>query len=138
MSADWTTGPAKWAAVVVLGAASIFGMAWSVFGREPREEPARVRAAPAVTPAQPPPRVPGLPRPEAPAGIAPVENGLIDLNTATEAQLELLPSIGPALARRIVEYRRTQGPFKSVEELDGVSGIGPAILAKVRPLVTVR
>jgi competence protein ComEA len=136
MSADWTDRPAKWAAVVVLGAASIFGMAWSIVGRVPREDAPRSTPTASVSTPQPRALVPGLPPPQEHG--APAVAGLIDLNTATEAELELLPAIGPALARRIVEFRGAHGGFKSVEELDGVSGIGPAILAKVRPLVTVR
>jgi competence protein ComEA len=56
----------------------------------------------------------------------------ISLNTAPRAQLELLPRIGPALARRIIAGR----PYASVEDLDRVKGIGPATIAKLRPLVT--
>jgi competence ComEA-like helix-hairpin-helix protein len=134
MSADWTGGPAKWAAVVVLGGASIFGIVWSVVGRVPRED--APRRTPPLSAPEPRALVPGLPR--ALEHEVPAITGLIDLNTATEVELELLPSIGPALARRIVEYRGSHGLFKSVEELDAVPGIGPAILAKVSPLVTVR
>lgn len=60
----------------------------------------------------------------------------LNINTADEAQLETLPGIGPALAQRIVAYRETHGPFAKVDDLLAVSGIGPTLLGKLRPLVT--
>ncbi|MCS7240473.1 MAG: 5'-nucleotidase C-terminal domain-containing protein [Candidatus Bipolaricaulota bacterium] len=66
-----------------------------------------------------------------------VERKLLNLNTATQAELEKLPGIGAVLAKRIIEWRETKGPFKRVEDLLQVSGIGPARLAAVRDLVTV-
>lgn len=59
----------------------------------------------------------------------------IHLNSATVEQLDELPGVGPATADRIIEYRTTNGPFKTVDELDSVSGIGPAKLAELRDLV---
>ena len=66
------------------------------------------------------------------------ESDLLDLNTATEAQLHTLPGIGEVLARRIVDYREMNGPFASVEELTAVEGIGNALLYRLRELVTVK
>lgn len=66
-----------------------------------------------------------------------VEKKLINVNTATQAELEALPGIGPVIAQEIIKYRETVGPFKSVEELLKVRGIGPARLAAIRNLVTV-
>lgn len=61
----------------------------------------------------------------------------IDLNTATVDQLDQLPGVGPATAAAIVDDRRDHGPFKSVEDLARVRGIGPAKLAALRSRVRV-
>lgn len=60
----------------------------------------------------------------------------IDPNTASVDELQRLPRIGPALAARIVAHREANGPFGSLADLDAVSGIGPALLAGITPLVT--
>ncbi|GAB3171444.1 hypothetical protein GCM10027059_39760 [Myceligenerans halotolerans] len=62
---------------------------------------------------------------------------VVDLNTADAATLETLPGIGPALAQRIIDWRTANGPFASVDELDDVSGIGPAVLEQIRPAARV-
>jgi len=61
----------------------------------------------------------------------------LNLNSASKEDLEALPGIGPALAARILEYRKNHGPFKKVEDLEQVSGIGPKKMEKLRPLVIV-
>jgi competence protein ComEA len=61
----------------------------------------------------------------------------VNVNTADAAALETLPGIGEVLAGAIIQYRTEHGPFRSVDELEDVSGIGPATLEKLRPLVTV-
>lgn len=63
--------------------------------------------------------------------------GLIDLNTASVAELDELPGVGPAIAQRIVDHREQNGPFESVDQLEEVSGIGPATLEKMRDRATV-
>ncbi|MDQ7828691.1 MAG: ComEA family DNA-binding protein [Armatimonadota bacterium] len=57
----------------------------------------------------------------------------VSLNQATAAQLEALPGIGPVLAARIIEHRRTRGPFQTLEDLLEVPGVGPRLLARLRP-----
>jgi competence protein ComEA len=64
-------------------------------------------------------------------------SALINLNTATTEQLETLDGIGPATAQKILAYRQEHGGFRSVAELDRVSGIGPAKMAALRDHVTV-
>lgn len=175
---DWTQGPAKWAAAVVLGAACMLTSAWVITGRVRVERAAQAAGGPvageqasltapaaagpeATLPTSPPPlslvgealgptvdEVAPVERPSAPevapqtvpSKPEPVAGGVtrrINVNTATGAELELLPGVGPKLAARIVEHRRTHGAFKRVEDLDAVSGIGPRILERLRPLVTV-
>ena len=86
-----------------------------------------------------------LRREEAVAAVASSTDGstlpsaaMVNLNTATSAQLRSLPGVGAALADRIIEYRRSHGPFERVEQLDNVRGIGPATMARIRAMVYVQ
>lgn len=63
--------------------------------------------------------------------------GKVNLNTASAADLEDLPGVGPVLAERIVGYREAHGPFRSVAALDAVSGVGPALMSQLRDLVSI-
>lgn len=63
--------------------------------------------------------------------------GPVNLNTATQAQLETLPSIGPARARAIIAFREENGHFEAVDEITAVSGIGQGILDNLQGLITV-
>lgn len=65
------------------------------------------------------------------------ETLLVDINRADEQQLQLLPGIGPARARRIIAYRQSNGPFESKEELLAVEGIGDQIFMDLRDHVTI-
>ena len=62
---------------------------------------------------------------------------LININTATRPTLETLNGVGPVLAAAIIQYRTEHGPFASIDQLDEVSGIGPATLEDLRSQVTV-
>lgn len=61
----------------------------------------------------------------------------VDLNQATASDLEALPGIGPKLAQRVIEYRIARGPFKKVEDLRQVKGIGRKKFDQIRPHVLV-
>ena len=61
----------------------------------------------------------------------------VNLNSASQAQLETLPGIGAAAAKRILEYREKNGGFKKVEELMNVKGIGEKSFLKLKPLITI-
>lgn len=89
------------------------------------------------------PASPAVPAAGAPGGSAAggangaAQAAAIDLNSATEADLDTLPGVGPVIAGRIVQWRQEHGRFTSVEELLEVSGIGDKVLENLRPLVRV-
>jgi len=60
----------------------------------------------------------------------------VNINTATQAQLETLNGIGPVKAKAIIDYRTKNGPFKKIEDLDSVPGIGQGVLGKIKGDVT--
>lgn len=65
------------------------------------------------------------------------QGGLLSINRATSAEFETLPGVGPVLAGRIAAFREQHGPFREIEDLLGVPGIGEAKLAAIRDLITV-
>lgn len=77
------------------------------------------------------------PGPAPSASGASASAGPVDLNAADATALDTLPGVGPVLAARIVAYRESNGPFRSVDQLDEVSGIGDKLMEQLRPLVRV-
>lgn len=81
--------------------------------------------------------------PEAPAKAAsskvvPVRTSAININTADADALTELNGVGPAKAKAIIEYRKQNGPFKSVDQLAEVKGIGDALIAKNRNRIAIK
>jgi competence protein ComEA len=106
-------------------------------GLRPDADPASVNMAAVVSDGQQ--IAVGVPGAAADPGASagPAASGPVNLNTATAAQLDALPGIGPVLAQRIVDYRTQQGRFTSVDQLDDVPGIGPALYGRLSGSVTV-
>lgn len=77
-------------------------------------------------------------QPANPTQPAQPDDGLIDLNTASAAELDDIKGVGPATAEKIIALREQRGGFTSVDELLDVPGIGPKTLEKMRPQITVR
>lgn len=84
----------------------------------------------------------GEAQPGAPPGAAPgtaggATGGKVNLNTATAAELDILPRIGPAMAQRILDYRDANGRFSSVDDLRNVTGIGDKTFESLKELITI-
>lgn len=138
--ADWTRTPAAIFASAVLGVSALGGLVWSwsrtidrdaIFGAEPVPEPILVLPDSFVE------RIDGARRaqsnPSAPQPMSAIK--MIDLNTASAGELDLLPRIGPALAERIIADREENGAYETIEELERVRGIGPKTIEKLRARV---
>jgi len=67
----------------------------------------------------------------------PAATTVVNLNTATQAELEKLPGVGAVTAKQIIEYRQKNNGFKKIEELMNIKGIGEKSFLKLKPLVTV-
>lgn len=63
---------------------------------------------------------------------------LLNINTASLAQLDTLPGIGPTTAQKIIDYRTQHGPFQKIEDIMNVSGIGPSTFDNIKTLITVQ
>lgn len=74
---------------------------------------------------------------ESPDGLAANPGSRVNINTANSSQLETLPGIGKVKAGSIISYREQNGPFKSVEELTNVNGIGEKTMEMLRDLITI-
>jgi competence protein ComEA len=79
-----------------------------------------------------PPSGPALPSPSSQGG------GKVNINTATAEELSTLPGIGPTKAQSIIDYRTTNGPFQSIEDINKVRGIGEATFEKLKDKITVQ
>ncbi len=89
-------------------------------------------AVPSAAPAQATPS-----KGAARSAARPASTAIVNLNTASATDLESLPGVGAKTAARIVEYRQKNGPFKKVEELMNVRGIGEKNFLKLKPQISV-
>src|SRR6187200_470661 len=71
------------------------------------------------------------------ASAAAAPTAPVNINTATQEQLETLPGLGAKVAQRIIDYRQKNGNFKKVEDLMNVKGIGEKSFLKLKPMLTV-
>ena len=91
-----------------------------------------------LVPTRPPPTFTPDPEATVPVRMAPsVILFPININTATQAELESLPEIGPVTAQKIIAYREAHGPFATIEEIMDVPGIGPKTFEQIKDLITV-
>lgn len=107
--------PSERRILVFLSALLVFGYAVDLLGLHEPDPP------------EPAPEAETLP----PLSESPFRDGRLDLNRADARALESLPGIGPALATRILKYRSENGPFRDLEDLLQVSGIGPKTLGRI-------
>ena len=96
-------------------------------GRNYNRQPVQIQPLPAVTSAAVPPLA---------VSTEPTEPAMININTASAEDLQLLPGIGPLLAERIIAYREENGPFEIPGELMNVSGIGEKKLEEIWDYIT--
>ena len=122
----WTVPQSRYADAVRSGKAQ--ASEYSSVTSPSREQSAAVTETSIADPSNTPPSA------RVPSGAG---HATLDLNRASEQELEALPGIGPVLAERIVEYRHARGTFHDVEQLRKVKGIGKKKFERLRPLVHV-
>ena len=71
------------------------------------------------------------------AAVKPASTATVNINSATAADFETLPGIGAKTAARILEYRQKNGPFKKIEDLMNIRGIGEKNFLKLKPQLTI-
>jgi competence protein ComEA len=98
--------------------------------------PPTVTVGPGTPSPTPPPTATETPTPSRSLSL-PVSGAKVNINTATLAELDTLPRIGPAIAQRIIDYRTANGDFKRIEDIQNVRGIGPATFEQLKDLITV-
>lgn len=119
---DWSRTPAAAFAAALLGLASISGIIWSItHTRSSLDDPAPAHAV-SVELEQ----------------TRPIVIHLVDINSANAAELELLPGIGPVTASEIIRDRVKNGPYRTLDELDRVSGIGPKTIEGILDRATIQ
>ncbi len=131
-------GLARWIAAAFLAGVAGTSLLWSLTTNRqspPLISPATAsQATPTTAPADATaPQATRSPATATPAA-SPTTAGL-NINTATQAQLESLPQVGPATAKAIIAWRETHGAFRTLSDLDKVRGIGPRTIEKLRPLI---
>jgi len=92
---------------------------------------------PTYRPTEPAAERADIPNTAGPDSQNPSSGGRVDINSASQGELESLPGIGPVTAQKIIAYRQTQGPFASIEDIQKVSGIGPVTFEGLKDLITV-
>jgi competence protein ComEA len=131
---------AKPGVYTVPGSARVNDLIAAAGGLAPHADPDQVELAAPLTDGERVyvPRIgEASPQPSESSSGASSPHALVDLNSASEADLEALPGIGPALAQAIIDHRSQHGPFRSIDDLAEVRGIGPAKMEQLRPLVKV-
>jgi competence protein ComEA len=90
-----------------------------------------------LVPTLPPPVTPDVSGGAPPSRFSASPSNPVNINTASQAELESLPAIGPSLAQKIIAYRQANGPFQSIEEIMEVSGIGQKTFDLIKDLITI-